>query len=83
MALGDPTEALAAKGLELEAGRLELARAQSTADFLQDEVERLRAGAEKSAENLTAWIERASKAVLRLEGAAKKDIEDDDGEQSS
>jgi len=69
-------EALAAKGQELEAGRLELAKVRSTVDFLQVEVERLRAEGEQSTENLTVWIERASKAVLRLEEAAKATSED-------
>ncbi len=46
---------------------------------LQAEVERLRAEGEKSTENLTVWVERASRAELRLEVAAKTNVEDDDG----
>ncbi len=50
---------------------------------LQAEVERLRAEGEKSTENLTAWIERASKAVMRLEEAAKANNEDVAGKRNS
>ena len=66
----------------MEAGRLELARAPITVDFLRDEVERLRADGEKSMENLMVWVERASKAELRLEEAAKANIQDDTGKRS-
>ena len=52
---------------ELDAARVEQAQATQTAALLQAKVERLRAEGQKALENLTAWVERATKAETKLE----------------
>ena len=52
---------------ELEATHVEQAQATQTAALLQAEVERLLAEGQKAVENLTAWVERATKAETKLE----------------
>jgi chromosome segregation ATPase len=60
-------EALAQQHQELETARVELAKATGTVGLLQAEGERLRAEGQKAIENLTTWIERATKAETKLE----------------
>ena len=69
-------ETLAQRQQELEAARVELTKATSTASVLQGELERLRTEGQKAIENLTAWVERASKAEMKLEEAEKARIKD-------
>src|SRR5512135_1520094 len=57
---------------ELEAARVEQAQATQTAALLQAEVERLRAEGQKAVENLTAWVERATKAETKLEALERE-----------
>lgn len=69
-------EALAKQHQELEAAERELAKATGAVGLLQAEGERLRAEGQKTIENLTAWIERATKAETKLEEAVKANREE-------
>ena len=63
--------ALATQHQELEATQMDLAKATSAVGLLQPEVERLRAEGQRNIENLTTWIERATKAETKLQEKAQ------------
>ena len=63
--------ALAKQHQELEATQMDLAKATSAVGLLQPEVERLRAEGQRNIENLTTWIERATKAETKLQETEK------------
>ncbi len=71
----------AAEGAELSITAIrerlgtEQAQATQTAALLQAEVERLLAEGQKAVENLTAWVERATKAETMLEALERAKTE--------
>ncbi|MGA8351196.1 MAG: hypothetical protein WB773_25615 [Isosphaeraceae bacterium] len=56
---------------QLEWGRVERAKAESTARTLQAEVTELRVESRQTLETVTAWVEQATRAEARLGELAK------------